>query len=82
MEVPDRLYLSHLIYETYQYQIPDPDDDTEIEYVRKDAFTEKVCDFIRINAEKHIYFDEGNSEWYDSEEFIEDFKNYMKGELL
>lgn len=46
MEVPDRLYLSHLIYETYQYQIPDPDDDTEIEYVRKDAFVKKTIKYI------------------------------------
>ena len=43
MKVPDRLYLSHLIYDTFQYQIHDPDDDTEIEYVHKDAFVEKVA---------------------------------------
>lgn len=69
MEVPDRLYLSHLIYETYQYQIPDPDDDTEIEYVRKDDFVEKAIKYIA----NHFL-----APGMDNE--IKDFENYMNGE--
>ena len=44
MEAPEKLYLSQIIYGTFQYQVPDPDDDTQIEYVRKDAIIKKACD--------------------------------------
>lgn len=37
MNAPNKLYISQLIYETWQYQTPDPDDNTEIVYIRKDA---------------------------------------------
>ena len=34
----------------------------------------KVCEWIKNNAHKYIYFDEGNTEWYDHDECIEDLK--------
>ena len=37
---PDKLYISHLIYDTFMYQTPDPDDETQVEYIRKDALLE------------------------------------------
>lgn len=43
-KAPERLYLSKTIYSTYLYQVPDPDDDTAIEYIRTDAFIKKACD--------------------------------------
>ena len=39
-KIPDKIYVSHLIYDTWQYTTPDPDDETEVEYVRKDALLE------------------------------------------
>ena len=50
-----------------------------VEYTRTDAFIEKACEFLKTNAGEHIYFDECNNEWYDTEELINDFKDYMKG---
>lgn len=35
---------------------------------------DKVCEWIKNNAHKYIYFDEGNTEWYDHDECIEDLK--------
>lgn len=78
MEIPEKIYIQPNAHDRW-FEGNKPNDNF-IEYVRKDALIKKACDFIRINAEKHIYFDEGNSEWYDSEEFIADFRNYMKGE--
>ena len=43
---PERLYLSKNIYSTYLYQVPDPDDETAVEYIRADAFIEKACDYL------------------------------------
>lgn len=40
MKAPDKLYVSQLIYETWQYQTPDPDDETQVEYIRKEALLE------------------------------------------
>ena len=41
---PEKLYLSKNIYSTYMYQVPDPDDETVVEYTRADVFIEKACD--------------------------------------
>lgn len=35
-EAPRKLYLSKNIYSTFVYQTPDPDDETQVEYIRKD----------------------------------------------
>lgn len=49
MAAPDKIYVSNLIYDSWQYTIPDPDDETEVEYIRKDALLEwakeKVNDY-------------------------------------
>ena len=47
MKAPDKLYVSQLIYETWQFQTPDPDDDTQVEYIRKEALTEWLKEKIR-----------------------------------
>lgn len=81
MKAPEKLYLSKNIYSTFMYQVPDNDDKTEIEYIRKDIFIEKACQFIK---EHHHEFSFWNTEEYELEfntqKFIEDFKNYIKGE--
>lgn len=73
-KAPEKLYLSKIIYGTFQYQVPDPDDDTQIEYVRKDAFVEKSCEWLRNNS--HNYANNALGKEY----LVNDFKNYMKGE--
>ena len=73
-KAPERLYLSKNIYSTFLYQVPDPDDETAVEYVRKDAFIEKVCEFIN-KANLYLYYcisEECNL--VDTDKFIEDFK--------
>ena len=67
---PERLYLSETIYSTYLYQVPDPDDETAVEYTRTDAFIKKTCSWLENNLQGIV----GGSI------YIEDFENYMKGE--
>ena len=50
MEAPEKLYLSKNIYSTYLYQVPDPDDETAVEYIRADAFIEKACAWLNKNT--------------------------------
>lgn len=70
-EAPEKLYLSKNIYSTYLYQVPDPDDDTTVEYTRADAFIEKAKQWLRCNND----LIDG-----DVADYVESFENYMKGE--
>ena len=49
-EAPERVYLSKNIYSTFLYQVPDPDDETAVEYTRTD-YAEK--EFL-IKAKKFL----------------------------
>ena len=73
MEAPERLYLSKNIYGTYLYQVPDPDDETAVEYTRTDAFIEKAWDWIEDNILSSNQQDK-------SRLYCEQFRKYMKGE--
>ena len=73
-EAPERLYLSKNIYSTYLYQVPDPDDETAVEYTRADAFIEKAEEFI------YSALNDGIMGTANIEDFMRLFKNYMKGE--
>ena len=82
-EAPERLYLSKTIYSTYLYQVPDPDDETAVEYTRTDAFIEKALEFLDGCIPDYIDLKHANVDTFmdvDNKRFIDDFKNYMKGE--
>jgi hypothetical protein len=78
-KAPEKLYLSKNIYSTYLYQVPDPDDETAVEYVRTDAFIENAAEWIKNKAENYI-IDTPLCYYFDYKRAVEDFKNYMKGE--
>jgi len=73
-EVPEKLYLSKNIYSTFLYQVPDPDDDTAVEYVRKDAFIEKAAEYLMD------YEFNDNPTIADRRKRVDEFKKYMKEE--
>lgn len=52
MEAPGKLYIGKNIYGTFMYQLHDPDDETEVEYVREDAFIDKACEWLEENLAK------------------------------
>ena len=70
---PEKLYLSKNIYNTYIYQVSDPDDDTAVEYSRTDAFIEKARKWFEKRNE---WINIDGTRQCDMESF-EDFKNYM-----
>lgn len=75
-ETPEKLYLSKNIYSTYLYQVPDPDDETAVEYTRTDAFIENTCEWIKMMWSET---DDRFKEDYTGM-LIDNFKNYIKGE--
>lgn len=81
-EAPKRLYLSKNIYSTYLYQVPDPNDETAVEYVNTDAFIEKAVNFLEMLGYGFTIIDNITHANYGKEQLIEDFRNYMKGEQV
>ena len=53
-KAPDKIYVSNLIYDSWQYTIPDPDDETEVEYIRKDALIEWIREVRAIPHDNGI----------------------------
>jgi hypothetical protein len=52
-----------------------------VEYTRTDAFIEKACDWLRENKNHWaIESDDPCLSGFLTDDFINDFKNYMKGE--
>ena len=81
MKAPDKLYISKIIYGTFQYQVPDPDDKTIVEYIRTEAFIEKIEKYLKDRLLGYIdYCKHGVG--VSTEEFINDFKNYIKENKL
>ena len=54
--------------------------DSDVEYVRTDAFIEKACEWLKKNADNYTWYDETEGESGMTDDFINDFKNYMEGE--
>lgn len=52
--------------------------DNDVEYVQTDAFIEKACTFLKNRTMPELCLDSESTELVD--DFIETFKNYMKGE--
>ena len=82
-EAPDKIYLEwyHVGDEKYREWVITPKTNNEsIEYTRTDALIEKATEWLKKNADNYTWYDEMEGESGMIDEFIEDFKNYMKGE--
>lgn len=47
----------------------------DIEYIKKDSFIEKACEWLRDN-----YLQYPSEDYADTTKFVMDFKKYMEGE--
>ena len=77
MEAPEKIYLTEdkslkEWYRTKQVGF------NSIEYTRTDAFIEKAAEWILRNGSYYIAFEQGQP--CIDKEFVEQFKNHMKGE--
>ena len=85
-EAPEKIILSadrdtQIIYD--KWVTKDYTDNIKIEYIRKDVLIKKALDYIENNIYDHY---DGDNEYgicggyVKKEEFIKNFKDYMKGE--
>ena len=83
MNAPEKIYLQEptKVRTAKKY-------DNDVEYIRTDAFIEKACEYFHryledtkvIDDYRNILVSGVQARYTSVEEFIEDFKNYMKGE--
>ena len=73
MKAPDKLYLSELIYNSFQYQIPDPDDELEVEYINKEVFLTRISEWLIIYSTPII---KGSSQ--ECVVNLSDFKQFLE----
>lgn len=93
MDVPEKIILSQDkdTKELLDYWLlEDRTDNIKVEYVRTDIFIEKAAKFIRDNVELNKYKSSDEEsyrvgcpyDYFETENFIRDFKDYMKKWLL
>ena len=80
-EAPEKLYFGESdkgILDIYSTK----ESDNEVEYIRKDAFIEKACEFISLNVTDYIEVThKGSIEHLALQErFIDVFRKYIEGE--
>lgn len=80
-KVPEKIYLYPYSTDGI-YEVETKPLEGTIEYVRKDAFVEKACEFISLNAADYIdVAHKGGIEHLALQErFIDAFKKYIEGE--
>ena len=76
MKAPEKIYIQPNAHDGW-FEI-NPNSDIFVEYVRKDAFIEKTCDFIKENIDHYIGHYLNDDDTYLDVSFIEDFKKYME----
>ena len=81
-DAPKKLYIDihDNLTNSILYGFTEKSKDSDIEYVRKDAFIEKAVEWLS----RHFYDEEYQSTdnegtWICADELIQDFKEYMKG---
>jgi hypothetical protein len=69
--IPDKIYVHKVSALELDVKIP-----YSVEYVRKDAFVKKACEFIKDNGS--CYIDIVNGQLVLKKSIIKDFKKYME----
>ena len=80
-EAPEKIYIHPDIggREFLRPWLHRPANNESVEYVRKDAFIEKACEFLK-SYRQEIYDGLGYIAGIVNDKTIEDFKKYMEGE--
>lgn len=80
MEAPKKLYVDteDRLSDSILYGFTKKRKDDDIEYIRKDAFIEKVCEWIKKNVYFYTWYDFKQYEiGVETDKLIEDLKNIL-----
>lgn len=85
-EAPEKIYLKPLLMEDGESVVRrcsfERESNSQIEYTRTDAFIEKAVEGIEHLLSGYVIRNFHFGDSYDDDKFIEDFRNYMKGEII
>ena len=80
-EAPEKIYVPTTGDEIhYHTACPNNEFQESIEYTRTDVFIEKAKKFMNTVNEYLYYCISEECDYIDTDKFIEDFENYIKGE--
>lgn len=80
-KAPEKLYISYKGYGVFGNDgSTERIRNSQIEYTRTDVFIEKATEWLKKNADYYTWYDETEGESGMIDSFIDNFKNYMKGE--
>ena len=81
-EAPEKIHISIVpnSLNNYTYITCGKDFPNAVEYIRTDAFIEKATEWLKKNADNYTWYNEMEGESGMIDEFIDDFKKYLKGE--
>ena len=79
MKAPKKLYVDaeDRLSDSILYGFTEKCKDNDTEYIRKDVFIEKACDWL-INHNDYICGSTNGIVKYDMKQLVEDFKKYME----
>lgn len=85
VKAPEKIYLYENIFgRAADYWLREKSSNTDIEYIRKDAFIEKAVDYLNSQLYDWVSITNPNqrscANVIPKRDFIEDFRKYMKGE--
>lgn len=70
MKAPDKLYLSELIYSSFQYAIPDPDE-SQVEYINKKVFLIRISEWLSLHSKSLIMEDSSQEQVVSLSDFTQ-----------
>jgi len=76
MKAPEKIYFTSTENGTHYYTEGIPFERNYIEYLHKDAFIDKACEWLRSNTMAELNLDFGNSQLV--REFVDHFKEAME----
>lgn len=82
MEAPEKIYIveDRQKHEPMEYWYNSTTDDSKIEYTRTDTFIEEACVKLKKLMYDNLMFQDRLHREEVIDNFVENFKNYIKGE--
>lgn len=71
MKAPAKVYLPPILYNSYQYMIPYPEDESQVEYINKEVFSARISEWLSLHSKTLIMEDSSQEQVVDISEFTQ-----------
>ena len=70
MKAPDKLYIPPIIYSSFQYMVPDPDE-PQVEYINKEVFLTRISEWLSLHSKTLIMEDSSQEQVVSLTDFMQ-----------